>query len=133
MSIKLNCGRRSLTLDLAMLRDPAIVAGHPADAVADPRSAVLEAMSQPAGCMSLGDEVRYRRAHKAMIIVNDIARPTPYDIMLPSVLDELGQELTCRFRATNHDCDDSVNLIYLARSATAQISALIEPPWKRTL
>ncbi len=144
MSIKLNYGRRSLTLDLAMLRDPAIVAGHPADAVADPRSAVLEAMSQPAGCMSLADEVRYRRARKAVIIVNDITRPTPYDIMLPPILDELavagicdenicfliatgihramapdeiaamlGQELTCRFRAINHDCDDSANLIYL--------------------
>lgn len=144
MSIKLDYGRRSLTLDSAMLRHPAIAAGQPTDAVAHPRNAVLEAMSHPSGCMSLADEVRHRRARKAVIVVNDITRPTPYDIMLPPILDELavagicdenicfliatgihramasdeitamlGPELTHRFRAINHDCDDSVNLVYL--------------------
>ena len=48
-------------------------------------------LKNPINCPSLKDLVNQKKASKILIVVNDITRPTPYEIILPPLLDELHQ------------------------------------------
>lgn len=50
---------------------------------------IKQALSQPIGTPSLGDLIKNKHARNAVIIVNDITRPTPYADMLPPLLKEI--------------------------------------------
>ena len=46
-------------------------------------------LKNPINSPSLKDLVNQKKAKKILIVVNDITRPTPYEVILPSLLDEL--------------------------------------------
>jgi len=50
-----------------------------------------ELLKNPIGCPSLRELIFQKKASKILIIVNDITRPTPYEIILPPLLEELHQ------------------------------------------
>ena len=56
-----------------------------------PENRLKSLLKNPMGCPSLGKLIFQKKASKILIIVNDITRPTPYDIILPPLLDELHQ------------------------------------------
>lgn len=57
--------------------------------VQDPLVAIQEALANPIGSPTLTQIVERKRPQNVVIIVNDSTRPTPYNYMLPPILDEL--------------------------------------------
>jgi len=55
----------------------------------DPLNAVREALKTPIGTPSLADMLEARKPQNVVIIVNDITRPTPYEFLLPPLLEVL--------------------------------------------
>ena len=60
-------------------------------ALVNPENRLKELLKNPINSPSLKDLVNQKKAKKILIIVNDITRPTPYEIILPPLLDELHQ------------------------------------------
>ncbi|HER24597.1 MAG TPA: nickel-dependent lactate racemase [Candidatus Atribacteria bacterium] len=56
-----------------------------------PENRLKELFKNPINSSSLKDLVNQKKARKVLIIVNDITRPTPYEVILPPLLDELHQ------------------------------------------
>jgi len=57
----------------------------------NPENSLKELFKNPVNSPSLRDLIIQKKASKILIIVNDITRPTPYEIILPPLLDELHQ------------------------------------------
>ena len=57
----------------------------------NPENKFRELLKNPIGYPSLGELIFQKKASKILIIVNDITRPTPYEVILPPLLDELHQ------------------------------------------
>lgn len=55
----------------------------------DPEKNVLRLLDQPTSGPSLNQLIVEKRARKVLIIVNDITRPTPYQVILPPLLKNL--------------------------------------------
>ncbi|MBU1427646.1 nickel-dependent lactate racemase [bacterium] len=60
-------------------------------ALLNPENRLKSLLKNPINSLSLGDLIIQKKAKKILIIVNDITRPTPYKVILPSLLDELHQ------------------------------------------
>ncbi len=60
-------------------------------ALLNPENKLRELLKNPIGCPSLRELIFQKKTSKILIIVNDITRPTPYEIILPPLLDELQQ------------------------------------------
>jgi len=59
--------------------------------ILNPENKLRELLKNPMGSPSLRELIFQKKASKILIIVNDITRPTPYEIILPPLLDELHQ------------------------------------------
>lgn len=57
----------------------------------NPEDKLKNLLKNPIGSLSLKELIFQKRAKNVLIIVNDITRPTPYNIILPSLLNELRQ------------------------------------------
>jgi len=57
----------------------------------NPEDKLKNLLKDPIGSLSLKELIFQKRAKNILIIVNDITRPTPYNIILPSLLNELKQ------------------------------------------
>lgn len=57
----------------------------------NPENKLRELLKNPIGCPSLRELIFQKKASKILIVVNDITRPTPYEVILPPLLDELHQ------------------------------------------
>jgi len=57
----------------------------------NPENSLKELFKNPINSPPLRDLIIQKKAKKVLIIVNDITRPTPYNIILPSLLNELKQ------------------------------------------
>ena len=60
-------------------------------ALLNPENSLKELFKNPINSPSLRDLIIQKKAKKVLIIVNDITRPTPYEVILPPLLDELHQ------------------------------------------
>jgi len=60
-------------------------------ALLNPENSLKELFKSPINSPSLRDLIIQKKAKKVLIIVNDITRPTPYEVILPPLLDELHQ------------------------------------------
>ncbi|MBA7498039.1 Lactate racemase [subsurface metagenome] len=60
-------------------------------ALLNPENSLKELFKNPISSPSLRDLIIQKKAKKVLIIVNDITRPTPYELILPPLLDELHQ------------------------------------------
>jgi len=56
-----------------------------------PKDKLFHLLENPIGSSSLTDLIKKKKAHKILIIVNDITRPTPYHVILPPLLEQLDQ------------------------------------------
>jgi len=61
------------------------------EALLNPENSLKELFKNPINSPSLRDLIIQKKAKKVLIIVNDITRPTPYEVILPPLLDELHQ------------------------------------------
>jgi len=57
----------------------------------NPENRLKNLLKNPINSLSLRDLIIQKKASKILIIVNDITRPTPYEVILPLLLDELHQ------------------------------------------
>ncbi|HAJ32792.1 MAG TPA: hypothetical protein DCK79_05405 [Candidatus Atribacteria bacterium] len=60
-------------------------------ALLNPEIKLRELLKSPIGYPCLKELIIQKKAKKILIIANDITRPTPYEIILPPLLDELHQ------------------------------------------
>jgi nickel-dependent lactate racemase len=84
MRITLDYGRKGLPVELPDDRIVGPLAIRPAQPLADPAAAVAGAIAKPIGTPPLADVARGRR--NACILVCDITRPVPNQILLPPIL-----------------------------------------------
>jgi nickel-dependent lactate racemase len=57
----------------------------------NPKNRLTNLLKNPINCPSLKGLIIQKKAKKILIIVNDVTRPTPYEVILPPLLDELHQ------------------------------------------
>jgi len=60
-------------------------------ALLNPENRLRSLLKNPTNSLSLGDLIIQKKAKKILVIVNDITRPTPYEVILPPLLNELHQ------------------------------------------
>jgi nickel-dependent lactate racemase len=87
MRITLDYGRTGLQVDLPDERLVGPLAIRPASPLADARAAVAEALANPIGTRPLAELARGRQ--NACILVCDITRPVPNQLLLPPILQTL--------------------------------------------
>lgn len=110
---------------------------HP-ETPADSQQVICHALQNPIGTPALKQIIKQKKAQNAVIIVNDITRPTPYEFMLPPLLQEIeesipranikliiatgihrhhtpadnlqifGEEICKNYTIENHNCDDNL-------------------------
>ncbi len=88
MNIRLAYGKTGLEVDLPDGWKVDIVRPRRVEALADQAGAVREALRHPIGSRPLRELVK--PSDTVAIVCNDITRPTPYQTILPVLLDELG-------------------------------------------
>src|SRR5205807_1120824 len=84
MRIKLDYGRTGLDVDLPEDRLVGPLAIRPAEPLADPVAAIAESLRHPIASKPLAELARGRR--NACILICDITRPAPNQLLLPLLL-----------------------------------------------
>lgn len=89
MKLKLAYGKGSLDLEFSNTQGAAVVKPGTIAPSSDQEQLVQNALRHPLNSKTLTELVKAKKALNAVIIVNDITRPTPYQVMLPPMLQEL--------------------------------------------
>jgi lactate racemase len=90
MRIKIDYGRTGLDVELPDDRVVGPLAIRPAEPLANPAAALAEALARPIGGKPLAEIARGRR--DACILVCDITRPVPNQLLLPPILRTLEEQ-----------------------------------------
>lgn len=89
MNIQLAYGRSNLDLDIPEHNLLSVVCAGKTDPYLSQTNSVEQALHCPKNSLTLTELVHQKAAHNAVIVVNDITRPTPYQEILPPLLHEL--------------------------------------------
>ena len=89
--MKLKYGKEKIQLPIEDKNIIKILNLEKQEVLLNPENRLRELLKNPIGCPSLRELIFQKKASKILIIVNDITRPTPYEIILPPLLDELRQ------------------------------------------
>ena len=89
--MKLKYGKEEIQLAIQDKNIIQILNSNTQKALLHPKNRLKELLKNPINSSSLKDLVHQKKAKKILIIVNDITRPTPYEVILPPLLDELHQ------------------------------------------
>lgn len=89
--MKLKYGKKEVLLPIQDKNIMKILYLKKHKAILNPENRLKNLLKNPIGSPSLKDLIIQKKAKKILIIVNDITRPTPYEIILPPLLDELRQ------------------------------------------
>ncbi len=89
--MKLKYGKKEVRLPIQDKNIIKILNLEKQEVLLNPENKLRELLKNPIGCPSLRELIFQKKASKILIIVNDITRPTPYEIILPPLLDELRQ------------------------------------------
>ena len=89
--MKLKYGKEEIQLPIEDKNIIKILNLEKQEVLLNPENKLRELLKNPIGCPSLRELIFQKKASKILIIVNDITRPTPYEIILPPLLDELRQ------------------------------------------
>ena len=84
MRVHLNYGRGQRAVDLPDGLDVTVIAKQAMPLLADPATAMDQALSEPVGCAPLAAEAA--RATRACILICDFTRPVPNGIILPPLI-----------------------------------------------
>lgn len=88
--MKLKYGEEKFELDLDRLGDDVeVLLPEEKDGVGDPLKEVADSLKEPIGSPSLEEIIEKKKPKKVVIVVNDISRLTPYEYMLPPLLETL--------------------------------------------
>ncbi len=87
MQLSIAYGKHGLEISLPDDRDISIVEPCDLPGLSDPSGAIRQALRTPLGVPPLSEQVR--ASDRVGIIFSDITRPTPHQIILPALLDEL--------------------------------------------
>jgi nickel-dependent lactate racemase len=90
MRIRLDYGRTGLDVDLPDDRIVGPLSIRPAAPLADPHAAVADALRRPIGAPPLAEVARGRK--NACILICDITRPVPNQLLLPPILRTLEEQ-----------------------------------------
>lgn len=80
-------GRETLGLDIPAANLVGVYAPHPVAPVDDATAEIKRALAQPIGGPSLRELARHAR--RVVIVADDLTRPTPTQLIIPLLLDEL--------------------------------------------
>jgi len=89
--MKLKYGKKEVLLPIQDKNIIKILNLEKQEVLLNPENKLREFLKNPIGCPSLKELIFQKKASKILIIVNDITRPTPYEVILPPLLDELHQ------------------------------------------
>ena len=98
MRIKLAYGKDGLEVELPDAASIEVLQMRPLPPLSDPRRAVKEALTSPIGTVPLADMARGRRS--ACVVISDITRPVPNELILPPILGTLEENGIPRDRIT---------------------------------
>jgi len=89
--MKLKYGKEEIQLPIQDQNIIQILNSNKQKALLYPENRLKNLLKNPINSSSLKDLVNQKKAKKILVIVNDITRPTPYEVILPPLLDELHQ------------------------------------------
>jgi len=89
--MKLKYGKEEIRLPIEDKNIIKILNLKKQEVLLNPENKLRELLKNPTNGSSLRDLIIQKKASKILIIVNDITRPTPYEVILPPLLDELHQ------------------------------------------
>ncbi|MBA3063404.1 MAG: DUF2088 domain-containing protein, partial [Atribacteria sp.] len=89
--MKLKYGKEEIQLPIQDKNIIQILNSNKQKALLYPENRLKNLLKNPINGPSLKDLVNQKKAKKILIVVNDITRPTPYEVILPPLLDELHQ------------------------------------------
>ena len=89
--MKLKYGKEEIQLPIQDKNIIQILNSNKKKALLYPENRLKNLLKNPINSPSLKDLVNRKKAQKVLIMVNDITRPTPYEVILPPLLDELDQ------------------------------------------
>jgi len=89
--MKLKYGKEEIRLPIEDKNIIKILNSGKQEILLNPENKLRELLKNPIGCFSLRELIFQKKASKILIIVNDITRPTPYEVILPPLLGELHQ------------------------------------------
>jgi len=91
MRLEIAYGSSYLPLEVADDNLIGIITPPVSDAVFDGAQLVAGALKNPVGTLPLGEIIRRKSARNAVVVVNDMTRPTPNQEILPPLLAEIEQ------------------------------------------
>lgn len=91
MKYELAYGRDKLAFTLPQGVSPTIIVPNDKAALPDPHEAARKAVQNPAGTPPLAQMLKEQKPASVVVVVNDITRPTPYDVMLPPLLEAFAE------------------------------------------
>jgi nickel-dependent lactate racemase len=91
MKIELAYGSGSLPLNVDMDRVLGIIEVPQSENTLDGRELVQQALDNPIGTSRLRQIIRQKSARNAVVVVNDLTRPTPNSLILPPLLKQIEQ------------------------------------------
>jgi len=89
--MKLKYGKEEIKLPIQDKNIIKILNSNKQKVLLHPENRLKSLLKNPINSLSLGDLIIQKKAKKILVIVNDITRPTPYEVILPPLLDELHQ------------------------------------------
>ncbi|WP_027340392.1 nickel-dependent lactate racemase [Halonatronum saccharophilum] len=90
--MKLKYGEEKLELNMDRLGEINVLLPKEKEGVKDPLKEVEESLVKPIASPALEDIIEKKDPKKVVIVVNDISRLTPYEYMLPPLLEVLGKK-----------------------------------------
>jgi len=87
MKQELAYGKGKLSFSFPEGVTPTVIVPNNKPGLTNPLAAAREAVRNPAGTPSLVQMLRDKAPQKVVVVVNDVTRPTPYNIMLPPLVE----------------------------------------------
>jgi nickel-dependent lactate racemase len=87
MRVNLEYGRTGLDVELPDRNVVGCLQCRPAEPMADPAAALRESLERPTGALPLWDLARGRG--NACVVISDVTRPVPNQVLLPPILETL--------------------------------------------
>jgi len=87
--ISLGYGNQEVSLELATDKLAGIIDVKAQLTTAEPATMVADALKRPINSLPLRQLAQAKAARSALVVVNDITRPTPYQVILPALFQEL--------------------------------------------